>query len=1004
MPPPILNIDYTSGTAVSVSVNLFYPSNLFCTMFAFRVLFLTILFSSLALRVCAQAITFQKIYNDLSPVLYPKDMLETNDGYLIAGEAPFVDDGTIGSFLMRLDKQGEVLWMKTYGGIDVADYFVFSQIVPANDGGFIIGVKIQKTDSSPRDMGLLKVDDAGSILWQKTYGAPSFYEEQRGNIIALPDGYFLSGFKFNAGIAGSFFLRTENDGALRWSREVQASKQILASAQYASDSLVYLAGDFDRNGYLGVLNLNTGALVQTHTFPIDSLGIWYAAHPTADGNQLQAGVMVSKQSCPDLSVIAGWAQKTDLQGQVLWSKRYAIGDLSSFWSSVVLPDGSSVLTMFYDAAATAPTALVKIDPSGAVLWARSLGARVATTNEPLLHTSDGGFIVAGFAVASPDGQTPSGCYVTKTDSLGLVAGCCVANLPVEVRDLKATRKAAPLTTQAGGMLQALDPIPEYEAFPSSQDFCNSNLSIDLTQTHCLCAGETVTIGDSTYSQPGSITLTLPAENGNCTTSITHQIIRLNSPERSETISFCPGETVVLGDSAYSQPGTVVLTLPASGGGCDTLASYTLVHLPQPALQQTISFCPGETVVLGGTTYSQPGTVVLTLPASGSGCDTLATYTLVQLPQPALQQTIRFCPGETVVLGGTTYSQPGMIVLTLPASGGGCDTLATYTLKYQTENWASALQLTCPVDQLLVATSGAGAVCTYDTPLAVSDCPCPPLDLVRLSGGASGDLFPLGSSTVCYRAEDACGTAQTCCFNVKVEADEVCDSKTIGCFRAELLSVDRDAQRDWVYRVRLTNTCSDDLSFAYLEVPKGMQAVSPPGNSLYTAPSGNTYALRSPNFSPFHSLRFKPLAQGLANGQSDIFRFVLPAQASVDYLHVAMRLRSGAYTEAYLNTFFCPVGQEPAAVAERSSGSTGLAPGALTLSPNPTPAGMTLRIGGGDFSDGTLVLRDVTGRTLWEGPVVDNQATLPATVSGLCLFTVLRDGVLQGGGKIVVLGY
>ena len=48
-------------------------------------------------------------------------------------------------------------------------------------------------------------------------------------------------------------------------------------------------------------------------------------------------------------------------------------------------------------------------------------------------------------------------------------------------------------------------------------------------------------------------------------------------------------------------------------------------------------------------------------------------------------------------------------------------------------------------------------------------------------------------------------------------------------------------------------------------------------------------MRNPNFSPFYSIRFKSTADSLANGESDIFEFTLPAQADVDYFHVVARV-------------------------------------------------------------------------------------------------------------------
>jgi len=69
-------------------------------------------------------------------------------------------------------------------------------------------------------------------------------------------------------------------------------------------------------------------------------------------------------------------------------------------------------------------------------------------------------------------------------------------------------------------------------------------------------------------------------------------------------------------------------------------------------------------------------------------------------------------------------------------------------------------------------------------------------------------------------------------------------------------------------------------------------------------------VRNPNYSPFYSIRFKSTTDSIANGQSDIFEYTLPAQSAPDYIHVTTRLAPQTFYEAHLNTFNCPVGVTP----------------------------------------------------------------------------------------------
>jgi len=69
-------------------------------------------------------------------------------------------------------------------------------------------------------------------------------------------------------------------------------------------------------------------------------------------------------------------------------------------------------------------------------------------------------------------------------------------------------------------------------------------------------------------------------------------------------------------------------------------------------------------------------------------------------------------------------------------------------------------------------------------------------------------------------------------------------------------------------------------------------------------------VRNPNFSPSYSIRFKSTTDSISNGEFDIFRYTLPAQADPTYIHIVSRLEPQVYYEAHLNTFNCPIGVTP----------------------------------------------------------------------------------------------
>lgn len=324
--------------------------------------------------------------------------------------------------------------------------------------------------------------------------------------------------------------------------------------------------------------------------------------------------------------------------------------------------------------------------------------------------------------------------------------------------------------------------------------------------------------------------------------------------------------------------------------------------------ESATFCPGESVTIGGVQYTQSGIVTDTIIGT-VGCDTIVTYTLTLLPQPTRTELLAFCPGESVTIDGKVYTEPGTVTDTLAATNG-CDTIVTYTLQF-IDPTGGLLLMDCPDNLSVAISAGTGPVALqYDLPSTSGDCECPGVALTLTQGLAPGALFPAGLTNVCYQAKDSCGNIAQCCFEVFVREESSCDSKTAGCLKWELLDINKDTDNDLIYRIRVTNTCANKMIYTAIQMPNGLTAVAPANNSVYTAPGGRPYDVRNPNYSPFYSIRFKSQTDSIANGQSDVFEYKLPGQTLPNYIHVSARLAPQITSEAYLNTFNCPVGNAP----------------------------------------------------------------------------------------------
>ena len=432
-----------------------------------------------------------------------------------------------------------------------------------------------------------------------------------------------------------------------------------------------------------------------------------------------------------------------------------------------------------------------------------------------------------------------------------------------------------------------------------------------------CPYQTVTINGIEYQDSGLVRDTV-SSSVTCDTIVFYFLNQLPFPFRNVQLDLCPGDSVVYNGQVYTQPTIFTDTLYSTGAGCDTVAYVTIEYLPHVELSQTILFCPGTSVEIDGQFYTQPGMVSATIPSATGGCDTLVNYILQFGPLPTRAETLEFCEGGSIILGGQTYTQPAMVTLTSQGSGNSCDTLVNYTLQFLTPP-PSIMSLVCPAAINVATVPGTGPVpVTYNLPVVTSDCVCPGNALKLTSGTVSGGLFPVGNSLVCYAAKDSCGSVASCCFTVTVREELPCDTKTNGCVQYDLLSITVNAQQRRTYRIRVTNNCTNKLIYTAIQLPNGVTAVSPNNLSTYTSPDGRTYVVRNPNYSPFYSIRFKSLSDSISNGESDIFEYTLPAQSNPTFINITSRLVTQNFYAAHLNTFNCPIGVTPSQNREEES--------------------------------------------------------------------------------------
>jgi hypothetical protein len=125
---------------------------------------------------------------------YYQSIVATTDGGTVSIGSAYVGNRYSIS-ATRLDAKGNVLWDKTYGGSE--DEYGY-KIINTADGGYLVSGSTYSKDGDIKahhgsyDLWVFKLDDNGSIVWEKTFGGDGY--EGYGTMAANSDGgFFLAG-------------------------------------------------------------------------------------------------------------------------------------------------------------------------------------------------------------------------------------------------------------------------------------------------------------------------------------------------------------------------------------------------------------------------------------------------------------------------------------------------------------------------------------------------------------------------------------------------------------------------------------------------------------------------------------------------------------------------------------------------------------------------------------------------------------------------------------------
>ena len=283
-----------------------------------------------------------------NPVNNSYAVQQTDDGgYIILGITTHFGNGCV--WLIKVDSFGDYVWDKKYGDIGGDMGYSIDQTL---DGGYIVCGASGITGNI--DFWLMKTDAAGNTNWTRTIGT-DYYEAFISVQQTSDDGYIAVGnIELESGYNDILLAKFNSSGSSNWTRCYGDSVHDFTAnmIRQTSDGGYIITGTADTNTIANydalLIKLDDAGNPDWQRFYDYSIGdAGETVRQTSDGGYIIGGYIYS-----DTSDLDGWLAKTDIDGNIEWSKVYDVNGYRDLISSIIeTSDGgyiSAGMMTFYD--------------------------------------------------------------------------------------------------------------------------------------------------------------------------------------------------------------------------------------------------------------------------------------------------------------------------------------------------------------------------------------------------------------------------------------------------------------------------------------------------------------------------------------------------------------------------------------------------------------------------------------------------------------------------------
>lgn len=340
-------------------------------------------------------------------------VLQVSDGYVVVGATKSYGSGEHDVWLIKTNNNGEEIWRILYGTKN--DDFG-NDVKQTDDGGFILTGYTERSETG-KDVWLLKTDNNGELLWEKTFGNDN--HDHGSEVVQTSDeGYIIVG---NADHTGGphgdvWLIKTDSNGNKLWDKKFGGVGHNHGSSvlQTLDGGYIIIGSSFvnqETESYdLWIIKTdNNGEMLWDKKYHNASADFGCSIEETTDGNYIIVGVTESGAGYDKV-----WLIKIDNEGDILWDETYGETSQDRAYSVQQTTDGGYILAGDCNKGNGMDAMLIKTDENGQEQWVKTYGGRGNDITVSVQQTTDGGYVLTGYETSrlEPD------LWIIKTDPDG----------------------------------------------------------------------------------------------------------------------------------------------------------------------------------------------------------------------------------------------------------------------------------------------------------------------------------------------------------------------------------------------------------------------------------------------------------------------------------------------------------------------------------------------------------------------------------------------------------